>query len=85
MGMSQELGLENVEVYEVKKDQKLNLASLFLVDKADSWFHNWIKSEGRHEWEDFEKYLCVGFREEEFEDVMEEIMKLRQEGMVEEY
>lgn len=36
----------------------MNLASLFLIDKVDSWYHNWIKNEGKHEWEDFEKDLC---------------------------
>lgn len=45
----------------------MNIASLFLIERANAWFHK--KGEGDHSWAEFEKELCVRFREEELEDV----------------
>ncbi|XP_021653075.2 uncharacterized protein LOC110644554 [Hevea brasiliensis] len=55
------------------------------MDRADACYHNWILGEGSHSWKDFEKDLCRRFGEDGLEDVVEEIMKMRQEGTVEEY
>lgn len=55
------------------------------MDKADSWFHNWIKSGNRHEWEDFKRDLCIKFGEEGLADIVEEMMKMTQGGIAEEY
>lgn len=37
-----------------------------------------------HEWEDFERELCLRFGEEGLEDIVEEFMRNRQEGTKEE-
>lgn len=56
----------------------MNIASLFLIERANAWFHK--KGEGDHSWAEFEKELCVRFREEELEDV-KEFMRIRQESI----
>ncbi|XP_057986676.1 uncharacterized protein LOC131171223 [Hevea brasiliensis] len=73
------------EAYGVPKDQMLGIVSLFLVDRADAWYHNWVKREGSHSWIDFERDLCVRFGEEGLGDIIEEFMKMRQEGSLKEY
>lgn len=36
------------ELYKVPNAEKVGIASLFLVDRANAWYHNWIKSRGPH-------------------------------------
>ncbi|XP_057986530.1 uncharacterized protein LOC110636696 [Hevea brasiliensis] len=72
------------EIYKVPIDQKVPIASLFLVDRADAWFHNWNRG-GVHSWEEFEKGICSRFGDEGLEDLVEGFIKLRQEGSLEEY
>lgn len=31
------------EVYEVPKDKRVSIASLYLMGKADSWYNNWVR------------------------------------------
>lgn len=57
----------------------VGVGRLFLVDR-----YHWIKEEGDHSWEEFERDLCSRFGEEVLEDVAEEIMRMRQEGTMEE-
>lgn len=35
--------VENFEVYKVPNEEKVGIASLFLVDRADAWYHNGLK------------------------------------------
>lgn len=63
----------------------VRVASLFLMDRVDAWCHNWIKEEGPHNWEAFERELCSRFGEEGLEDVVEEFMRIREEGTIEAY
>lgn len=73
------------EVYNIHGEHRVAIESPFLIDKSDAWYHNWIQSEGSHSWAEFERELCVRFGEEGLEDVIEELMRTRQEGNMEEY
>lgn len=54
-------------VYRVPNDQRMQLASLFLSNRAVAWFHNWNR--GRtHTWEELEKGICSRFGDERFDD-----------------
>lgn len=63
----------------------IGVASLFLIDRADAWYHNWIRGEGPHNLEDFERELCIKFGEEGLEDIVEEFTGIILEGTMEEY
>lgn len=64
--------------------QRVQLASLFLMDKVDAWFHNWNK--GREpNWDKYERGIYSRFGGEGLEDTVEGFMKLIQENSVEEY
>lgn len=73
------------EVYSIHDEQKMSIASLFLVDRVDPWYHNWIQRDGAHAWVDFERELCLRFGEEGLADVIEKLVKSRQEGSIGEY
>ncbi|KAG8645838.1 hypothetical protein MANES_10G098550v8 [Manihot esculenta] len=34
------------EIYGIVREQRVAVASLLLMDRADSWYHNWIKEQG---------------------------------------
>lgn len=54
-----------------------------MIDKADSWYQNWSKGKEILRWEEFE--LCRRFGEDEMADVVEEFMRVRQDGIVRDY
>lgn len=49
-------------ICKVLRDQRSSIASFFfLVERADSWFHNWSKGKGFLPWEAFEElYIDLG-------------------------
>lgn len=55
------------------------------MGKADSWYHNWVRGRSNQSWEEFEADLCRRFGEKGLEDVVEEFMKMRQEGFIGDY
>lgn len=36
------------EIYGTVREQSVAIASLFLMDRADSWHHCWVKEKGEH-------------------------------------
>lgn len=62
------------EVYKIPKEQMVGIASLFLIEKAYAWYHNWKKKENSDIWEIFEKDLCARFGETGLVDVVVEFM-----------
>lgn len=45
------------KVYKILRDQRVSIASLFLMDKVDVWLRNWNR-DGIHSWEEFEEAIC---------------------------
>lgn len=44
----------------MSEDQRVGIASLFLIDRIDAWYHNWKKNDRANVWEEFEnKKICV--------------------------
>lgn len=39
----------------------MGIASLFLMDRADTWYQNWFRDDVGHSWEDFENGLYGRF------------------------
>lgn len=39
----------------MSEDQRVGIASLFLIDRIDAWYHNWKKNNRANVWEEFEK------------------------------
>lgn len=63
------------KIYRVPMGQRVQLASLFLRDKVDAWFHNWNK--GREpNWDKYERGVYSRFGDEGLEDTVEGFMKL---------
>lgn len=77
--------LKYFEIYNISREQMVSVASLFLVDRVDAWFHNWIKEEAGHTWTNFERDFCARFGKEGLEDVIEKLMRIRQERTIREY
>lgn len=58
------------ETYRIPAKQRVQLASLILMDKVDAWFHNWKK--GREpNWDEFERRICKRFGDKGLEDIVE--------------
>ncbi|XP_048503129.1 uncharacterized protein LOC125498867 [Beta vulgaris subsp. vulgaris] len=66
-------------------NQKVDLASLYLVGKAESWFNSYIAVRRSVEWEDLVVDLCARFKEEIGGNVVEEFNKLNQTGTIDDY
>lgn len=66
-------------------NQKVDLASLYVVGKVESWFNSYIAVRRSVDWEDFLGDLCDGFKEEIGSNVVEEFNKLNQTGTIDDY
>lgn len=64
------------EIYRVPNEQRVQLASLFFTDKADSWFHNCNK-DGEHTWEEFNRGICYRFGDDGLKNIVEDFMKFK--------
>ena len=65
--------------------QKVDLASLYLIGKAESWYNSYIAVRRQVDWEDFVVDLCSRFKEDIGSNVVEEFNKLSQSGTIDEY
>lgn len=66
-------------------NQKVDLASLYLIGKAESWYNSYIVVRRQVDWEDFVVDLCSRFKEDIGSNVVEEFNKLSQSGTIDEY
>lgn len=57
------------KIYKVPMNQRIGIASPFLLYAADSWFHNWNRG-GNHSWKEFERELCSRFGAEGLGDAV---------------
>ncbi|XP_074297152.1 uncharacterized protein LOC141627838 [Silene latifolia] len=73
------------DLCKIADNQKLNLASLYMVGKAEAWVHSYMSMRPNVDWEDFVLDLCARFKENLGSNVVEEFNKLQQTGTLEEY
>ncbi|EEF36408.1 conserved hypothetical protein [Ricinus communis] len=66
----------------IPDDQKIDLATLFLREKADIWYQGWQVQNIESTWDECAEELCKRFAELTVEDVVEEINKMKQKGIV---
>nr|CAD1817770.1 unnamed protein product [Ananas comosus var. bracteatus] len=73
------------EIYGIKEHQRLELATMHMEPKVDTWFHGLVAEKGVVSWETFALDVCKRFDSNGLTDVVEEFNKLTQQGIVEEY
>ncbi|XP_020104448.1 uncharacterized protein LOC109721311 [Ananas comosus] len=73
------------EIYGIKEHQKLEVATMHMEPKVDTWFHGYIAEKGVVSWEIFAQDVCKRFDSNGLRDVVEEFNKLTQQGTVEDY
>ncbi|KAL4351578.1 hypothetical protein GQ457_06G012930 [Hibiscus cannabinus] len=71
--------------YSNQKNQKLEVASMYLTGKAETWFDGYIMQKNRATWHEFVADLCHRLCDKIYSDVVEEFNKLFQKSTVEEY
>lgn len=63
--------------------QKLDMVSIHLEGKADTWFHDYQESNTTFSWDHFVLEVCSWFLEVGHENFIGEFNKLKQVGFVE--
>ncbi|KAL4297353.1 hypothetical protein GQ457_12G009450 [Hibiscus cannabinus] len=66
-------------------EHRLDMASMYLVGRAESWFDGYIMQKPRILWPEFATDLCLRFCDKASTDIIEEFNKLTQTGSVEQY
>ena len=67
------------------EQQKVDLASLYMSGKAESWYNGYILGRQNILWEDFVVDLCARFKDDLGSCVIEEFNKLKQTGTIDDY
>ncbi|GMI90521.1 hypothetical protein HRI_002721400 [Hibiscus trionum] len=70
---------------DIPGEQRIDLATMHLEGKAETWFDSYILQKHRISWHEFTANLCHRFSDREYMDVIDEFNKLIQKGTVEEY
>jgi len=76
------------EVGNIGEDMKVRVASIHLSDKALQWHQSFMKSRSGGEWPLWAEYkvaILSRFGAKPLDDPLDELMKLRQTGSVEQY
>lgn len=69
----------------VPDEQKVNPASLYMVDRAESWVTSYLTVRANVEWDDFIIDLVARFKDTKSLNVVEQFNKLNQSGTLEDY
>ncbi|KAL5759714.1 hypothetical protein ACOSQ2_018552 [Xanthoceras sorbifolium] len=72
-------------IHPVPPDQKVLIASIHFEKKAEVWFRSYYDFQEGVSWREFKESLLTRFLDVEQEDVIGELYRLRQSGMVSEY
>ncbi|KAL4290632.1 hypothetical protein GQ457_14G012640 [Hibiscus cannabinus] len=72
-------------LFAVPENQKLEVATKYLIGKAEYWFDGYIMQKHKATWHEFAADLCHKFCDKTFTDIIEEFNKLSQKSTVEEY
>ncbi|XP_074298103.1 uncharacterized protein LOC141628919 [Silene latifolia] len=73
------------ELCKIPNNQKADLASLYVIGKAESWVQSYMSVRANVDWNDFAMDLCARFKEAIDSKVVEEFNKLCQVGSLEDY
>ena len=73
------------ELCKIANDQKVDLASLYMIDKAETWITSYLVARKGVEWDDFIIDLVARFRDDGASKVVEQFNKLQQTGQLEDY
>ena len=69
----------------IPDDQKVDLASLYMIDKAEVWISNYLSVKKNVDWSEFVIDLSARFKDESGLNVVEQFNKLQQTGTIEEF
>ncbi|KAL4385166.1 hypothetical protein GQ457_15G026180 [Hibiscus cannabinus] len=72
-------------IFGVPEEQKLEVASMYLVGRAETWFDGYIMQKHRVHWHEFTADICHRFSDKTYTDIIEEFNKLVQKTSVEDY
>lgn len=73
------------ELCKIQDDQRVDLASLHMIDKAESWVLSYLSVRKNVEWGVFTADLTARFREENGSNIVEQFNKLVQNDNLEKY
>lgn len=73
------------DLCKIATDQKVNLASLYMIDKAETWVTSYLAVRKFVEWDDFIIDLIARFRDDGAGNIVEQFNKLQQTGQLEDY
>ncbi|KAL2945134.1 hypothetical protein RDABS01_022845 [Bienertia sinuspersici] len=69
----------------IPDEQKVDLASLNMIDKAEIWVGSYLANRSYVDWNDFVIDVNARFKDEKGVNVVEEFNKLQQSGTIESY
>ncbi|KAL4309574.1 hypothetical protein GQ457_01G052960 [Hibiscus cannabinus] len=72
-------------IFAVPETQKLELATMYLTDKAEIWFDGYIMQKHKLSWHEFVADICHRFETKNLSDVIEDFNKLFQLTTVDAY
>lgn len=73
------------ELCKIPVDQKVNLASLYMVEKAESWVSSYLAGKRNVDWDDFIVDLTARFRDDTSVNIVEQFNNLCQQDSLETY
>ncbi|KAL4351193.1 hypothetical protein GQ457_06G016870 [Hibiscus cannabinus] len=72
-------------LFGIPEENRLDMASMYLMGKVETWFDGYILQKHRVTWAEFQADLCHIFTDKTYTDTVEEFNKLLQKTTVEEY
>ncbi|XP_074327867.1 uncharacterized protein LOC141665786 [Apium graveolens] len=70
------------ELCKIANNQKVNLASLYMIDKAETWVSSYLAVRTYVEWDDFIIDLIARFRDDGAGNIVEQFNKMQQVGIL---
>ncbi|XP_074283542.1 uncharacterized protein LOC141608089 [Silene latifolia] len=87
--MEDQLWIQKCEKYfnlcKVPDDQKVDLAAIHMIGKAESWFNAYIAARNSVSWSTFIVDVCARFKDKLGANVVEQFNRLHQTGSLEDY
>ncbi|KAK9690943.1 hypothetical protein RND81_09G165300 [Saponaria officinalis] len=77
--------LKYFNLCKIPDNQRVDLASMYMVGRAESWFNSYIVVRQNVLWDEFIVDLCARFKEEIAGNVVEEFNKLHQTNSIDDY
>ncbi|XP_074300143.1 uncharacterized protein LOC141631357 [Silene latifolia] len=77
--------LKYFKLCKIPDEQRVDLASMYMLGRAESWFNSYIVMRHHVDWDDFIIDLCARFKEDIAGNVVEEFNKLHQINSIDDY